>query len=178
MAAARRRPPTTPPAAASAAASIELPGIVRTFAEIIGEGAAAQLLITYGGKQLYVPLPHGLKTSGELVRAIGEVAARKLVKTHGGNFFYIPAAKRVRILLLLQEGATREAIANAVGCTERYVYTVKKQFEEDGGQITVRSRSKRRRRKKARPLLRAPAPDLSRTVRPQLDLFFQPLGGD
>lgn len=158
-----------------------LPGVLEKFRQDIGDVAAAKLLIHFAGQTLHVP--HRITDTSELATVVGDVAARILSKRHGGITYHVPAARRERIILLLQEGQTREEIAGVVGCAVRYVYKVQKEFLEAGGQITAKARRRVRRKSKSKkkkeqakprlPKSMASAP-LDLTVRPQLDLFITP----
>ncbi|MEX2155085.1 MAG: helix-turn-helix domain-containing protein [Gemmatimonadaceae bacterium] len=104
------------------------------FAAIIGEDAALSLVVRFGGRKLYIPKDP--PSAGELVEVIGEHAALVLARRFGGTHFEMPLerGKRERIIAFSTQAKplpVRE-IARRVGCTERHVYQVRRQYLRNG----------------------------------------------
>lgn len=103
------------------------------FAAVIGEDAALRLAVAFGGRQLYIP--KNAPAGSELVEAIGESAATKLAQRWGGVHFAMPLerGKRARIVELSNaDELSVGEIARLVGCTERHVYQVRREYQAHG----------------------------------------------
>jgi hypothetical protein len=109
--------------------------ILAMFSAVIGEELAMKLAVAYGGGRLYIP-----KTAQEgrrIVEVIGERATEQLAKQYGGVSFEVPLerGKRERIIHMSTNAnppAVSE-IARRVGCTERHVYQVRREYRIRGG---------------------------------------------
>lgn len=105
------------------------------FGAIIGAEATMRLALRFGGCKLYIPNDPPL--AGELVEAIGEQAALQLAQRFGGSYVEMPLerAKRERIIAYSTHPTPLPAreIARIVGCTERHVYQVRREFRDNGG---------------------------------------------
>jgi hypothetical protein len=111
------------------------------FARAIGEEAALQLAVRFGGRRLYIPKEP--PPESEIVQAIGADAAALLAKQFGGVHFEMPLerGKRERIVALSTQANAPSVgdIARVVGCTERHVYQVRSQYRKTGGFLPLAS---------------------------------------
>lgn len=103
--------------------------------EIMGQGPARALATARGGNSVYI----GQVPSAELVALCGdERAALALSKHYGGSDIVLPTAlirpdpKKTRIAALVEAGATNLEIVREVGCTARYVASVRSDLGRDG----------------------------------------------
>jgi hypothetical protein len=93
----------------------------------IGGDAADKLIADLGGRRLYIPIA---PTSGSTItRSIGLLAALAMARAFGGDRLLIPVTsdhtrRRVRIVAMRAEHVSISRIAQALRCTERYVYKV------------------------------------------------------
>lgn len=109
--------------------------LLERLAETIGEDEALRLSMRFGGQQLYIPV--NPPPDSNLVQTIGHDAARRLARRHGGIFVQVPrrAGEHARIILLRKAGKRVREITAIVGCTERHVYEVLKQYRRRGGRL-------------------------------------------
>ena len=106
---------------------------VENIARVIGAGATARLISTFGGGRVYIAQNSGL--SEALVRVIGEEAASKLGAIFGGERIWFPNdaghLTRRRISLMRRRGSSVSRIARELRLSERYVYKVLAQFRDE-----------------------------------------------
>lgn len=129
-------------------------GLLERLAEVIGEDEALRLSMRFGGRQLYIPVTP--PPDSEIVKTIGYDAARRLARRHGGTFCSVPrrAGEHARIILLRKAGKRVHQIASAVGCTERHVYEVLRQYRQRGGRLPVPEPRRRTKSGRAHPFQR------------------------
>ncbi len=101
-------------------------------AELAGEAAAYALAEARGGRRLTVPKTNEAGT--ELAEIVGAAAAAKLTAVWGGLDFMVAKNWRrsVRAARLAATGASKAAIAERLGCTERTVYELLERARTDG----------------------------------------------
>ena len=99
---------------------------IDNIARVIGAGAAARLISTFGGSRLYIA--GSPSASDALTRVIGADAAGRLGAIFGGERIWFPNdagnVTRRRIALMRQRGASVSRIARQLYLSERYVYKV------------------------------------------------------
>ena len=91
--------------------------------EVIGDEAAARLATAFPGMEIFVPAKMGLHHP--IVAAIGAAAAAALADIYHNTQIYVIRrdARADQVRKLAASGRlTRQAIAEAVGMTERHVY--------------------------------------------------------
>jgi len=105
---------------------------VDNIARVIGAGATARLISTFGGGRLYIakrPQP-----ADALARVIGDEAAGLLSEIFGGERIWFPNGAghqtRRRIALMRRRGSSVSRIARELRLSERYVYKVLAQLRE------------------------------------------------
>jgi len=92
---------------------------------IMGEKAAVQLSVVFGGARIYVPV--AADPDGWLSKAIGGAAANALCRAYGGEQTDIPVGPgksvrlRERIESMVKEGKTLNQIARQLVLSEREV---------------------------------------------------------
>ena len=94
---------------------------------LLGPDAALALIEQFGGARLYGPryFQPEHRTSGSFYKAaalLGDKSARALVRRFGGRDLKVPSAKRWRIGIYRQRGASYGDIARAVGLSEVAVH--------------------------------------------------------
>jgi hypothetical protein len=106
---------------------------VENIARVIGAGATARLISTFGGGRVYIaknPSP-----SDAVARVIGDKAAEMLGAIFGGERVWFPNdaghLTRRRIALLRQRGSSVSRIARELRLSERYVYKVLAQLRDE-----------------------------------------------
>lgn len=99
---------------------------IDNIAKLIGAGAAARLISTFGGGRVYIAKAPG---SGDAIaQVIGREAAARLGAIFGGERVWFPNdaghLTRRRITLMRQRGSSVARIARVLRLSERYVYKV------------------------------------------------------
>jgi hypothetical protein len=106
---------------------------VENIARVIGAGATARLISTFGGGRVYIAKNPG--PADPLARVIGGEAAGRLGAIFGGERIWFPNhsghVTRRRICLLRRRGSSISRIARELQLSERYVYKVLAQFRND-----------------------------------------------
>jgi len=103
----------------------DLPEQAREIADVVGLGATASLVASYGGVRLYVP--ETIVPDHALVHLIGLDAAQRLAQRFGGDRLEIPrcaeALRRVRNRALVEDAKrmSQREIALKYRLTERAV---------------------------------------------------------
>jgi len=99
---------------------------VENIARIVGAGAAARLISTFGGSRIYIAARPG--PTDPLTRVVGAQAACRLGAIFGGERIWLPNdaghQTRRRIQLLRRRGISVSRIARELQLSERYVYKV------------------------------------------------------
>jgi hypothetical protein len=99
---------------------------VENVARVIGAGATARLISTFGGGRVYIAKNPG--PSDAVARVIGDEAAGRLGAIFGGERIWFPNdaghLTRRRISLLRRRGSSISRIARELRLSERYVYKV------------------------------------------------------
>jgi Mor transcription activator family len=105
---------------------------VENLARVIGAGATARLISTFGGGRVYIAKQPG--PSDAVARVIGERAAGMLGAIFGGERIWLPNdaghLTRRRISLMRQRGSSISRIARQLRLSERYVYKVLAQLRD------------------------------------------------
>lgn len=106
---------------------------ISAIAQVIGEPLAMQLADKRCGKRVHIPQPQSVHRA-DLSSVIGAEAAAKLAEIYGGMEINVPISigKRCAVARLLQRDVDTMDIVSTVFVTRQFVYTVKKQMEEDG----------------------------------------------
>ncbi len=106
---------------------------VENIARVIGAGATARLISTFGGGRVYIAKNPG--PSDAVARVIGGEAAGMLGAIFGGERIWFPNdaghLTRRRISLMRQRGSSVARIAREVRVSERYVYKVLAQLRDE-----------------------------------------------
>ncbi len=106
---------------------------VENIARVIGAGATARLISTFGGGRVYIAKNPG--PADALARVIGGDAAAMLGAIFGGERIWFPNdaghLTRRRISLLRRRGSSVARIARQVRVSERYVYKVLAQLRDE-----------------------------------------------
>lgn len=103
----------------------DLPSQAREIADVVGLGATAILVASYGGVRLYVP--ETISADHPLVQLIGLDAAQQLAQRFGGDRIEVPrcadALRRVRNRALISDAArmSQPELARKYHLTERTV---------------------------------------------------------
>lgn len=102
----------------------DLPKSMIELAETLGLRIALLLIQHFGGQD--VKWPAHPRDDHAVIRALGETDGRAVCQYLGGGSFYIPHARRARsiradVLKLEQRGMDRNAIARALGVSQRHV---------------------------------------------------------
>jgi hypothetical protein len=109
---------------------------VENIARVIGAGATARLISTFGGGRVYIAKNPG--PGDPLTRVIGGEAAGMLGAIFGGERLWFPNdaghLTRRRISLLRRRGSSVSRIARELSLSERYVYKVLAQLRDSEGQ--------------------------------------------
>jgi hypothetical protein len=99
---------------------------VDNIARVIGAGATARLISTFGGGRVYIAKNPG--PGDAVARVIGGEAAERLGAIFGGERIWFPNASghltRRRIASLRRRGSSISRIARELKLSERYVYKV------------------------------------------------------
>jgi hypothetical protein len=99
---------------------------VENVARVIGAGATARLISTFGGGRVYIAKNPG--PCDAVARVIGDEAAGRLGAIFGGERIWFPNdaghLTRRRISLLRRRGSSISRIARELRLSERYVYKV------------------------------------------------------
>jgi hypothetical protein len=105
---------------------------VENIARVIGAGATARLISTFGGGRVYIAKNPG--PSDALARVIGGEAAGMLAAIFGGERIWFPndagQVTRRQISLLRRRGSSISRIARELRLSERYVYKVLAQLRD------------------------------------------------
>jgi hypothetical protein len=100
--------------------------VVENIARVIGAGATARLISTFGGGRVYIARCPGRDDA--IARVIGDEAAGLLGTIFGGERVWFPNdaghMTRRRISLMRRRGSSVARIARALRLSERYVYKV------------------------------------------------------
>jgi hypothetical protein len=106
---------------------------VENIARVIGAGATARLISTFGGGRVYIaksPSP-----SDAVARVIGDEAAGRLGAIFGGERVWFPNdaghCTRRSISLMRRRGSSVARIARELRLSERYVYKVLAQLRDE-----------------------------------------------
>jgi len=105
---------------------------VENIARVIGAGATARLISTFGGGRVYIAKNPG--PSDAVARVIGDEAAGILGAIFGGERIWLPNdaghVTRRRISLMRRRGSSISRIARELRLSERYVYKVLAQLRD------------------------------------------------
>ncbi len=105
---------------------------VENIARVIGAGATARLISTFGGGRVYIAKNPG--PSDAVARVIGDEAAGMLGAIFGGERIWFPNdaghLTRRRISLMRRRGSSVSRIARELRLSERYVYKVLAQLRD------------------------------------------------
>ncbi len=105
---------------------------VENIARVIGAGATARLISTFGGGRVYIAQTPG--PSDAVARVIGDEAAGMLGAIFGGERIWLPNdaghLTRRRISLMRRRGSSIPRIARELRLSERYVYKVLAQLRD------------------------------------------------
>jgi Mor transcription activator family len=105
---------------------------VENIARVIGAGATARLISTFGGGRVYIAKRPG--PTDALARVIGDEAANLLGDIFGGERIWFPNdaghQTRRRISLMRGRGSSVSRIARELRLSERYVYKVLAQLRD------------------------------------------------
>jgi hypothetical protein len=105
---------------------------VENIARVIGAGATARLISTFGGGRIYIA--QHPKPADALARVIGGEAARRLGAIFGGERIWFPndAGQQTRrqISMMRRRGASVSRIARDLKLSERHVYKVLAQLRD------------------------------------------------
>ncbi|MGQ9370550.1 hypothetical protein [Azospirillum sp. A39] len=115
-----------------------LPGILGELAATGHTGAALTLAKEWGGQRRYIPAEP--RPGMEIVALVGIDAARALAAICGSREIEVPRAAGLGSLkrAILGEAGSANQVAQAVGCTRRYVLKVRALVEDDGDQAQGR----------------------------------------
>ncbi|AFL76207.1 Mor transcription activator family protein [Thiocystis violascens] len=109
----------------------DLPRDLREIADLIGLPGALDLVDTWGGVRLYLPLAHHLPDHHALVARLGRDAAERLCERFGGADLAIPRAlaalRAARDRLICHEhahGSPARALALRYRLSERRVWEI------------------------------------------------------
>lgn len=106
--------------------------VVENIARVIGAGATARLISTFGGGRVYIARYPG--RADAVSRVIGGEAAGLLGTIFGGERVWFPNdaghVTRRRISLMRRRGSSVARIARELRLSERYVYKVLAQLRE------------------------------------------------
>jgi hypothetical protein len=106
---------------------------VENIARVIGAGATARLISTFGGGRVYIARNPG--RSDAVARVIGAEAAAMLGAIFGGERIWFPNDAghftRRRIVQMRRRGSSISRIARALRLSERYVYKVLAELRDD-----------------------------------------------
>ena len=106
--------------------------LVDNVARVIGAGATARLISTFGGGRVYIARTPGRHDA--VARVIGDRAASELSAVFGGERIWFPNdaghLTRRRISMMRQRGSSVGRIARALHLSERYVYKVLSQLHD------------------------------------------------
>lgn len=104
---------------------------LKSIATLVGEDAAAQISMDFGGRRIYVPSSPG--ANSPLSVCIGLDAATKIAHTYGGMEFSVPVnlGKKAEIRKLTAEGHSASYIARKVRCCQRTVYKVREEIASE-----------------------------------------------
>lgn len=107
--------------------------------DMLGKDMAKTLTICVGGVEMYVPVQ--ADAAHLLGRTVGLRGMQALCAAYGGRRITVPNGKREpykhKIMQLLEQGKTRQAIAQECGVTERYVYHVASYTQLHTAQLTL-----------------------------------------
>jgi hypothetical protein len=99
---------------------------IENIAKLIGAGAAARLIATFGGGRVYIAKSPG--AGDAIAHVIGGEAAARLGAMFGGERVWVPNdaghLTRRRITLMRGRGSSVARIARVLRVSERYVYKV------------------------------------------------------
>ena len=99
---------------------------VENIAKLIGAGAAARLISSFGGGRVYIA--KSPRSAEAIAQVIGGEAAARLGAIFGGERVWLPNdaghLTRRRIRLMRQRGSSVARIARVMRLSERYVYKV------------------------------------------------------
>ncbi len=99
---------------------------IENIAKVIGAGAAARLIASFGGSRVYIGQRPG--PEDPVARAIGHAPALKLGAIFGGDRVWMPRdaghETRRRVARLRREGWSVARIARELRLCERHVYKV------------------------------------------------------
>ncbi len=109
----------------------DLPASLTDIADLIGLPATLDLVETWGGVQMYFPLPRSLSDVHPLVQVLGGERAARLCERYGGDDFRIPRAldalRRARDRLIHHEhaqGASARTLALRYRLSERRLWEI------------------------------------------------------
>lgn len=106
--------------------------LVDNVARVIGAGATARLISTFGGGRVYIARRPG--EGDALARVIGDKAASDLSAVFGGERIWFPNdaghLTRRRISMMRQRGSSVAQIARKLHLSDRYVYKVLAQLRD------------------------------------------------
>jgi hypothetical protein len=99
----------------------------QALTELLGADAVARLLAAFGGTELYIPSVPNMHACHPIAQSVGLDAAMLLAKQYGtgrGGYRISLPVNMKRDLILESAGSSRE-VALKVGCSQRYVYSVR-----------------------------------------------------
>jgi hypothetical protein len=106
---------------------------VDNIARVIGAGATARLISTFGGGRVYIAKTPG--PADAIARVIGDDAAGRLGAIFGGERIWLPNdaghLTRRRITQMRRRGSTVSRIARELRLSERYVYKVLAELRDE-----------------------------------------------
>ena len=106
--------------------------LVDNVARVIGAGATARLISTFGGGRVYIARNPG--HGDAIARVIGSKAASDLSAVFGGERIWFPNdaghLTRRRISMLRRRGSSVARIARELRLSDRYVYKVLAQLRD------------------------------------------------
>ena len=110
---------------------------LRDIAKLIGPAKAVELGEAVGGVETYIPKHPG--PDHTLVRVVGLDALKALAKEYGGQTLVIPRGvhRNLKKAAILSTTGSRKKVAQALGCTARYVRKVANDARPDDSQADL-----------------------------------------
>ncbi len=102
-----------------------LPGVLADIERLAGRGAAIDLALQHGGREVYFPAEKAIAGGDDhpLLHVLGAAAALVVCRHVGGNAIYVPRARRACALELARRGKTPAEIA---GLLKTSIYTARR----------------------------------------------------
>jgi hypothetical protein len=108
--------------------------VYANLVETIGEAGALALVRAFGGRRIYVP--QKIDPDSELGKVLDAEAAHRLASYHFATHLHIPrrAREKAQVVKLARETSlTRHQIAGETGYSERQVYRIIDEADDDQG---------------------------------------------